>query len=130
MNKIVVHGNDGSISKGYSSDFTPTVPYFHLATLEEPADSVKFWLENLKAVFIVMDFDGDPLHEDSHDFKKAPFFGRHIVVTFKDGEKFYGISELSHRDSTGFYIFPGDTDSNTIRAFVLRSAIASVDIAN
>lgn len=129
MNKIVVHGNDGKISKGHSSDFTPSLPYFHLATVENPSDSVKFWLDNLKAVFVVMDFQGDSLHRDTHDFDQAPSSGKHIVVNFKDGEKLYGISELSHRNSTGFFIFPTDPNSNTIRAFVVSSAIASVDIA-
>lgn len=128
MNKIVVHGNDGKILKGHSSDFTPSLPYFHLATLENPSDSVKFWLDNLKAVFVVMNFQGDFLHLDTHDFAQVPFSGKHIVITFKDGEKFYGTSDLNHRNSIGFFIFPIDPDSNTIRAFVINSAIASVDI--
>ncbi len=128
MINIVVHGKDGKISKGYSSDFSPALPCFHLATLENPSDSVKFWLDNLKAVFVVMDFHGDPLHLDSHEFNQASFSGKHIVVTFKDGEKFYGVSDLTHRTSTGFFIFPTDPDSNTIRAYVVSSAVESVDI--
>ena len=129
MSKVVVHGSDGKIYKGHSSDFTPMLPYFHLTTIEKPADSVKIWLDNLKAVFIVVDFNGDSLHKDIHNFNENPFFGRHVVVNFRDGEKFYGTSELTHRDPAGFYIFPADPDSNIIRAYVLSSAIASVDIA-
>lgn len=128
MNKIVVHGNDGTVSKGHTSDFNPALPYFHLVTLENPCDSIKIWLENLKAVFVVMDFEGDFLHQDTHDFDQVPFSGKHIVVKFKDGEKFYGTSDLCHRTSGGFYIFPVDPDSNTIRAWVVSSSIQRVDV--
>ena len=128
MNKIVVHRNDGIVSKGYSFDFTPMLPYFHLATLEEPSDSVKLWMDNLKAVFIVIDFLGDSLHNDTHNFSEAPIPGRHIIVTFKDGEKFYGVLELTHRNPAGFVIFPADPGSNTIKVYIPSTAIASVDV--
>ncbi|MCK5785347.1 MAG: hypothetical protein KAH54_02170 [Candidatus Sabulitectum sp.] len=129
MNKIVVHRNDGIVSKGYSFDFTPALPYFHLASLEDPTDSVKFFMDNLKAVFIVMDFAGDALHRNAQDFSEAPIPRRHIIVTFKDGEKFYGISELTHRNPAGFILFPADPESNTIRVYIPNTAIANVDVA-
>ena len=128
MNKLVVHNKDGSTLKGHSSDFNPALPFFHIATLEKPDDSVKVWFDNLKAVFIVMDFIGDAQHLDSLDFSRIPLAAKHIIITFKDGEIFYGTSDLAHNSSKGFYIFPADNNSNTIRAYVLKSAIENVKI--
>jgi hypothetical protein len=85
-------------------------------------------LDILKAVFFVKDFQGNRTHKDSHDFSKAPSFGKHIIITFYDGEKFYGTSETIHRDRLGFFIFPIDPDANTIRAFVINSFIESVNV--
>lgn len=128
MNKLVVHREDGSILKGHSSDFNSTLPFFHIATLEKPDDSVKIWFNNLKAVFIVKDFVGDAHHKDSLDFSRIPLAAKHIIVTFKDGEIFYGTSDLAHNSSKGFYIFPADENSNTLKAYVLKSAIEKVKI--
>lgn len=128
MNKLVVHKKDGSILKGYSSDFNPALPYFHIITLGKPDDSVEIWFENLKAIFIVMDFIGDAHHLDSLDFSRIPLSAKHIIITFKDGEIFYGTSDLAHKSSKGFYIFSADECSNTIKAYVLNSAIESVKI--
>jgi len=128
MNKLVVHNKDGSTLKGHSSDFNPALPFFHIATLKKPDDSVKVWFENLKAIFLVRDFIGDAQHLDSLDFSRIPLEAKHIIITFKDGEIFYGTSDLTHNSSKGFYIFPADKNSNTIGAYVLKSAIENVRI--
>ncbi|MEN8207717.1 MAG: hypothetical protein ABFR50_00550 [Candidatus Fermentibacteria bacterium] len=126
MNKIVVHWENGEIGKGYSADFSPVRPTFNLNTQDDPLCVEKISLNILKAVFFVKDFQGDRMHVDSHDFSKAPSGEHHIIISFYDGEKFYGTSEAVHRDRPGFFIHPIDPDANTIRAFVINSFIESV----
>lgn len=94
----------------------------------DPLCTEEIRLDNLKAIFFVKDFRGDFLHVDSHDFSEAPTSGRHIIITFYDGEIFFGASETIHREKTGFFIRPIDPEANTIRAFVINSFIESVDI--
>jgi hypothetical protein len=128
MDKIVVHRTDGVVKKGHSADFSPTRPYFHLATIQRPFDSEKVYLESLKAVFFVRDFTGDPTHIDLKGWRMAPGSGRHVIVTFKDGEKLYGTAESIHRDHMGFYLYPADPLSNTTKAYAVNTFIESVKL--
>lgn len=128
MDKIVVHGDEGRIVKGHSSDFSPHRSYFHLATLQCPFDSEKIWLGNQKAIFFVKDFTGDSSHIDLHDWDRAPNSGRHVIVKFKDGEKLFGTAESISRDHTGFFLFPVDPYSNTLKAYVINSFVSSVEL--
>ncbi len=129
MDKIVVHGGNGRILKGTSSDFSPNLPHFHLATLQRPFDSEKICLGNQKAIFFVKDFTGDPSHIDLHDWNRAPDSGMHVIVTFKDGEKLFGTAESIDKDHKGFFIKPADPYANTIKAYVMNSFVSSVKLA-
>jgi len=128
MDKIVVHGDEGRIIKGHSSDFSPHKEFFHLATLQRPFDSEKIWLGNQKAVFFVKDFEGDASHQDLHYWHTAPESGGHVVVTFRDREKLFGTAESVDRDHIGFFLYPVDPYANTIKAYVINSFISSVEI--
>jgi len=129
MEKIVVHGNDGRILKGHTSDFSTHRPYFHLVTIQRPFDSEKVWLANQKGVFFVKDFSGNPSHIDIHFWQNAHDAGKPVVVTFRDGEKMYGNAELEEDDHRGFFIFPVDPVGNNKKAYVVNSFIDSVQIA-
>jgi hypothetical protein len=130
MDKIVVHDDEGRITKGHSSDFSPHLPYFHLATLQCPFDSEKICLGNQKAVFFVKDFTGDSSHIDLQDWNRAPDSVKHVVVTFKDGEKLIGTAESVNSCHTGFFLYPVDPYSNIVRVYVINSFISSVKIAD
>lgn len=58
--KIVVRYANGKILKGYSQDFSPTSPHFHVRRNEvagsDPGQQVL--LRDLKAVFFVRNFQG------------------------------------------------------------------------
>ncbi len=127
MNKLVVHTAVGRIVKGQSSDFSSTKDFFHLVCLDPPGKTIKVPLANLKAIFFVKDFRGDPSYKESKDFSKAPPYGKRVKVIFHDGEAFHGFSDAIHRNRIGFFILPVDPDANTIRAFVLNEAIALIE---
>lgn len=130
MDKIVVHGDEGRITKGHSSDFSPNLDHFHIATLQRPFDSQKIWLGYQKAIFFVKDFTGDSTHLDLHDWRRASDSGKHVVVTFRDGEKLMGTAESISRDHIGFFLYPVDPYANTIKAYVINSFISSVEIVD
>ena len=130
MNKIVVHMKNGEVAKGRTIDFSQNRASFHLNTFHDPACVEEIALENLKAIFFVKDFDGNPVHVDSVDFSKAPVAGKHVIITFDDGELFFGTSDTIHRERVGFFIYPIDPEANTTRAFVINSFIEKLDYIN
>lgn len=128
MEKIVAHLKNGEIVKGHSTDFFPEKAIFNLINMIDPLCTEEIRLDNLKALFFVKDFRGDFLHVDSHDFNEAPVPGKHIIITFCDGEILFATSEMILIDETGFFIYSIDPESNTIRAFVINSFIESIDV--
>lgn len=127
MNKIVVHRKNGEIIKGKTNDFSPSRTSFHLRDYMDNSIVQEIELENLKAVFFVKDFMGNPEHTYSNDFSESRGFGKHIIVVFKDGERFHGTSGAIHRNRVGFFVSPIDPGANTTRAFVINSFIEDVE---
>ena len=128
LKRIVVHMKNGEIAKGYSSDFSPDEPLFHLVSITDPLCMEEIRLDNLKAVFFVKDFNGDFLHVDTHEFGDAPESGAHIMISFFDGEILFATSENIDYDAVGFFIHPIDPEANTESAFVVNSFIHSIEI--
>lgn len=127
MNKVVVHTIQGEIIKGYTGDFSRSKKSFHLASQDnEITINQIIELSTLKAVFFVKSFQGNFLHKTLHTFDDAAGYGRKVMVKFKDGERFYGRVEVMRPEDSGFFIFPLDTDSNTIRAFVMKEFIVDI----
>jgi hypothetical protein len=125
-NKLVVRYLDGTLLKGFSQDFHPTRPFFHVTpSIAAGAETSMVPMQQLKAVFFVRDFDGDPDHVESRTFAERTA-GRKIEVTFADGELMVG-STLGYRpDGTGFFVRPADGDGNNLRVFVLPGGVKRV----
>ena len=86
--KIIARYRDGRMLKGTTSNFDPKRRRFHLTPLEAAPGQlpVPIALKNLKAVFVVRDFTGDPLREESRQFNsEASAYGKKLQVTFEDG---------------------------------------------
>jgi hypothetical protein len=125
-NKLVVRYLDGTMLKGFSQDFHPTRSFFHVSpSITAGAETSMVPMQQLKAVFFVRDFDGNPDHVDSRAFAERTN-GRKIEVTFADGELMLG-STLGYRpDGTGFFVCPADGDGNNLRVFVLPSGVKRI----
>ena len=131
MNKLVVHLVNGEIRKGFSNNFAPHKPSFHLKLMGEgPVCISNIFLDKLKALFFVRSFEGDSSTIDSEDFTQAPLPGKHLIVHFYDGEKLHGVSDTVHRDRTGFFLNPIDPNSNIIRVFVINAFIETVEFVD
>lgn len=127
--KIVVRYVDGRIMKGHCQDFSPTNPQFHLLREASggPEERVKVLMKDLKAVFFVRDFEGNPKFKEQKQFADAkPPSGRKVQITFADGEVLVGSTVGYDPQRSGFFIFPADPQSNNLRIFVISAAVRNV----
>ena len=107
--KAVVRYADGRILKGYTQDFSPTNPSFHIHPFNPGTsmDAVDILSKDLKAVFFVRDFFGDPNYRDQREcFEGSKSPGKLMEVTFKDGEVIVGSSLSYDPERPGFFISP------------------------
>jgi hypothetical protein len=84
-------------------------------------------VRDLKALFFVRDFAGDPQHAEANAFDGSrPAQGRKIRVEFKDGEVLLGTTQGYQPDRPGFFIQPADPRSNIERCYVVSTAAKAV----
>jgi hypothetical protein len=82
-------------------------------------------MAQLKAIFFVRDFAGNPGRVERQEFD-AKQQGRRIEITFLDNEVLLG-STLGYRpDGTGFFVTPADSEGNNLRMYVLHGAIRHI----
>ena len=129
QNKIVVRYQDGRILKGSTADFFPNKEAFHVVpTDSQPgAKPIEVFVRDLKAVFFVKDFTGNPAYNDNKEFVQSkPVSGRKIKVTFKDNEVLIGTTQGYQPGRPGFYVVPADPNSNIDRFYVVTAATREV----
>jgi len=127
--KIVARYLDGEMVKGYTQDFAPNKPAFHIFPQDSTAstESVEVLLKDLKAIFFVRDFAGRPDYQEHKNYSKGErFSGRVVEVTFNDGEVLVGSTMGYDPKRPGFFIFPVDPQSNNARVFALSKAVRLV----
>ena len=79
----------------------------------------------LKAVFFVKNFEGDPQHQRNNEPSKGGT-GRRLRILFKDGEVMVGTTQGYDRSRPGFFVIPVDTDGNNERCFVVAASTHEV----
>jgi hypothetical protein len=127
--KVVARYRDGRVIKGYTHDFSPERPRFHLspATAAGGSSPVEIWIRDLKAVFFVRDFAGNPAHDERKEFadpNRTP--GRKLEVTLADGEVVVGSSLGYGPQRPGFFLVPADPASNNLRIFVPTAVVTKL----
>jgi len=130
INKVVVRYLNGQVVKGTTEDFFPNRALFHLRPVGTQ-DKVDVVCRELKAVFFVRDFAGDPKRADAPGFASAtPDIrkGKKIAVLFKDGEVLCGYTLTYMPDREGFFVNPADPANNNLRVYVLARAAREVRV--
>ena len=122
--KLVVRYLDGKLLKGVSHDFHPSRGHFHLCETSGPTSGPPMLvpMTQLKAVFVVKDFDGNAAYEERKSFDLSTR-GRRIEVTFLDGEVMRGTTLTYRPDGHGFFMTPVDPNANNERVFVVPTAV-------
>ncbi len=127
--RIVARYSDGKIIKGWTPDFFPKKPFFHVykSISESAGERVQVFLKELKAIFFVKDFEGNPSYAERKEFiKEQILHGRKIEVSFKDGETLVGTTTGYDPQREGFFLFPVDPGSNNLRIYVISAAVKKV----
>jgi hypothetical protein len=128
MNRIVARFQDGRLMKGFTTDFLPGKDRFHLTPDEKvsTAKPVEVQVPDLKAIFFVKSFEGDPQHHRSNEpSQSGP--GRRLRIVFKDGETMVGTTQGYDRSRPGFFVVPADAAAgNNERCFVVAAATQEV----
>ncbi len=129
--KIVAHYADGRLLKGFSQDFYPNKPSFHLLPsttgFSFTEEAIDVWIQDLKAVFFVKDFAGNPMYRERKDFLEGDHLpGRKVRVVFKDGEVMVGSTVGYERQRPAFFMIPADPQSNNRSIFVVVAATTSI----
>jgi Family of unknown function (DUF6982) len=129
VNNVVARFTDGSMVKGTTADFFPTKDFFHVSVATAPAGAkpVEINKNDLKALFFVKDFAGDPNHIERNEFDRSKHpVGRRIRVEFRDGEVLVGTTTGYQPGRQGFFVVPADADSNIERCYVVMAATRKV----
>ncbi len=127
--KVVVRFADGRVIKGYTQDFFPNKDRFHLQPQVKSSgqDTEQVLVKDLKAIFFVKDFGGNPAYDERRQFADADKpQGRKMEVIFKDGEKLVGSTLGYDPGRPGFFIHPADDKSNNIRVYVIQAYVQKV----
>jgi len=115
---------DGRRLKGFVYNFSALKDSCDLFYQENSSkdEAVHVPLKDLKAIFFVKDFAGNPAHHDAI-VQEHMRHGRKIEVTCQDGEILTGTTEAFHPQKLGFFLFPPDPESNNLRIFVISKNI-------
>lgn len=124
-NRVVARFQDGLTLRGTTIDFSPMRRSFHVS------DDGATWeidVTKLKALFFVRDFDGNAAYNEKKGFFSRQNHGKKCMVEFKDGEVLFGYTLSYTSQGLGFFVFPGDPESNNEKVFVVHAATASVKL--
>jgi hypothetical protein len=126
-NDVVARYADGRTIKGKSLDVDVNRPRCHVRTAE--GKMIEIALADLKALFFVKSFDGDPKHVDAQAVPASdPRLrgSRLIEITFNDGEKIVGLATRFPPLKDLFFIVPADTASNNVRILVNKAHVKTM----
>ena len=128
LQKVVARYRDGKILKGFTRNFFANKDLFHVSPPDNPyGEGEKVWMRELKAVFFVRDFNGNPGYHERRNYKAEDSpFGRRVKITFSDGEVQVGATMGYSLDRKGFFITPADPGSNNRKIFAISTSVESV----
>jgi hypothetical protein len=118
-NRVVARFQDGLTLRGTTIDFSPTRRNFRLT---EDGATYDVDLMKLKGLFFVRDLGGNAAYNEKKGFFARLNHGKKVMVEFKDGEVLFGYTLTYSSHGLGFFVFPGDPESNNEKVFVVHAA--------
>jgi hypothetical protein len=127
--RVVARYAEGQVLKGYACDFDPDQPSFHLTLAHgSPEEVVEVSLKDLKALFFVRTFEGNPEYDESKDlYQPRPPGTRKMSLEFHDGEVLVGYTTGRDARRFGLFVSPLDPMSNNRRVFAVTSSVARME---
>jgi len=128
--KVVVRKWDHVVVKGFVDSASYLRPS-GIEMLDREGRAVVIPLPEIKGVFFVREFEGDPQRSERKLFLSRPrMAGLWVQMTFKDHEVLEGLlpSNLVEFGPEGFLVTPADLYSNNLRIFVPRTALSKINV--
>lgn len=122
-NRVVARFLDGLTLHGTTIDFSPMRRTFRIT---DAGATYEIDITKLKALFFVRDFEGNAAYNEKKGFFARQNHGKKVMVDFKDGEVVFGYTLAYSSQGLGFFLFPGDPESNNEKMFVVHAATRSV----
>jgi hypothetical protein len=128
LQRVILRKKDGSMVRCSTySHFSAAFKSIKIVMAGGGVESVA--LDDLKAIFFVKDFGGNPEYKAHREFVVgSPRAGRAVRVTFDDGEILRGKVINLAEDRPGFFMFPADPKDNNHKVFVVRGTGVLVDL--
>jgi hypothetical protein len=133
--RVVARFKDGRVLKGLARDPSPGSGVLRLRPAGEPSEAVEIRLEDLKGVFFVKSWEGNPAYVESDEgFADGPLAGngafrmQRTVAGFQDGERMKGYSHNFAPDLPTLCFFPYDPFGNNYKVLIVCSALSDIEI--
>jgi hypothetical protein len=126
----VVHKLDNGLVKGFVDPESFLRPE-GVEVLDREGRLVNIPLSEVKGVFFVREFEGNPRRAERKVFRSRPrLAGLWVRLTFKDNEVLEGVvpNNLLAMNPLGFSLTPPDPTSNTVKLFIPRSALVGLEV--
>ncbi len=124
--KVIARFRDGTLLKGTTDDFDSNQAAFMLSGEDGRTHHVT--LCDLKALFFVHELDGNPSYRERKGFFADSDLTHRVLVEFFDDEVIFGYCREYSSQSQGFFLVPGDPNSNNVLVFVVRTSIRKVKV--
>ncbi len=119
--KLILRKRDGSMLR-CSSRIPFSAAFQQITVLDQEGKVLKLPLSELKAIFFVKDFDGNPHYKAGKEFGEgSPRAGKIYTVSFHDGEIIKGRVLNLAEENSGFFLYPADPLDNNEKVFIVRS---------
>ena len=129
--RIIARYQDGRVLKGHTNNFHAERLAFHLHPVDQPEPDVRgieVRLNELKAIFVVRTFDGDPDYREPKNLDEIePASGTTLRITFRDNETLVGSTHKYDIHAIGSFLFPVDHNDNNTRVFVINAFVKSIE---
>lgn len=120
-NKLILRMKDGSMLK-CTSRIPFSAAFENVTVINEKGEVLKIPVSDIKAIFFVKDFNGNPNYKAGAEFGDAsPKAGKTVSVKFHDGEIIKGKVINLAEGQNGFFLYPADPLDNNEKVFVVRS---------
>lgn len=128
LKKVVLRMRDGHLKKcSIYSNLAASYQTVKVLTTEGEVETVE--ISDLKAVFFVKDFAGNPGRHAQRVFRPgSPRAGTAVSVKFPDGEVIRGRVLNLAENKPGFFLYPADPEDNNELVFIVRAPDIRVEV--
>lgn len=128
--KLILRMKDGTMIR-CTTRIPFSAAYEKVTVIDDNGEVHKIPLNQIKAIFFVKDFMGNPHYKAGKEFTEgSPKAGKTVTVEFEDGEIIKGKALNFNEDKNGFFLYPADPLDNNEKVFVIKSSTKNIIVEN